>query len=341
VLLGVIYSLFLLISSMSSGIYILAAGIFPVFAGFLFYHLYNRKGFGAGFWVWGSISALTAGLGLIANARLAAGAKGNSMTLCSVMEELGENISACLLGMFELFGGAAYENVPVMSFEGIKVLLHMGFVVLVLLGGYLLAGQVLKRKARLLSCILLMIFLWNTFILCVCNTRYGSPTYEYRYHLVGMIPLLCGAVIVLLQWYENETKTWKRGIAAAVILLLGTLNLTSYKGVFSHENDVGNYQQICDYAAAENLNTVYFLYDSTPSEICRLLDHDNAIYLALDGEGKTIVYDYYSTYEGAPVMFESAVLAVNNEIHDFGDRMEMFGHVYTRVAILGRFSIYM
>ena len=339
----VVYSVLLLISAISSGVYVPAVGIVPVLLGYLGYSLYCRKKIAIGFWGVSVLSGVISVVGLVGNKLLASGAKGNSMTLCSIVDnELWDNIVACFFGMFELFNGVAYENLEVMSFGGIRVLLHMAFVVLLLFLAGIMISRIRHKKASMLGTMLLTVFVWNTFILCVCQTRYGTSTFEFRYHLVGMVPLLCAGVLLVVEWFEKEEKVWKSGIATVIICMLAVLNITSYKGVFSYESNISEQQQICKYIENSNIETVYFLHDSTSAEICRLIDYKNedTTYLAVTGGGEMMVYNYYSKYLDMPVIFENAVLVVNDDYFEFEDIVELFGHQYKRIDVIGGFSIY-
>lgn len=338
VLFGIIYSVFLFISCMSSGVYVPAVGIFPVFAGFILYHMLNREMLSFNFWKWGIGSGILVLSGLVANSKFALGAKGNSMTLCSV-KELYQNIAACFWGMFELFGGVAYENIPVMSFEGIKVLLHMAFVILLLFAGIVAVNKVIRKEASLETTLLITVFLWNFFILCVCKTKYGAGTFEYRYHLIGMIPLICIGVITVIEWFEKETKYWKYGIFSILMMMIITLHMTSYKQVFEQDLSSPWQQQVCDWCKERGYDRVYFYNNSTDSEILRLMDYknDNTIYLTVNDEGKVLSFDYYSKYFCTPMEEQNSVIFVANGEDEY---FELAGKKYKRIDTIDFWGIY-
>lgn len=132
------------------------------------------------------------------------------------------------------------------------------------------------------------------------------------------------------------------GISTVLMLVALVLNVTSYKTVFTHEYDISRYQQICDYATEMGLEMVYFFGNSTPSEICRLLDYKNesVTYLAVDGGGNILVYDYYNKYLEMYVQFENAILAIDVGYGELGDSLELYGHQYTKIQTIGDFNIY-
>lgn len=330
-----IYFLLLFVTGFSSGAYVAVTGLFPVIVGSFLWRLYNREKVTWSFWLYSGLSGGVTLAGLVLNAVCEINSKGNSMALCDVYGQLQDNISSCLIGIFEVFGGAAYANVEVLSYAGLNILARMFFVFLILGCAYFVWRKIVNRKAVGRPAVLLAIFLWNTFILSICNVRYGAPTFEYRYHLMGALPLLCITAEVMLDWYNScEKKTKLFGVLAALAVLL-VLNATSYRAVFQSKKDYSHLQEICDFANENGVDYVYF-FDSESAEICRLLDYEGANYLTAMVAGWTVVYDYYEKYVEAPVILGNEMLVWESE----EETVEMFGRTYVRYAAIGGRGIY-
>lgn len=343
ILFAVLYFLLLFISSLSSGIYVFACGVFPVFVGYVVWAICGKEKLERMFIGCGILNLAVVGVGFLLNKGFvadASNARGMNMTLCSIWD-IKDNVSNCFWGIFELFKGVTYNDATaVMSYHGINILLRMAFVIFLLVCGVCMARRCIRKEADTLSVLLICIFLWNTFILCVCKTQYGSPTFEYRYHLVGVIPLLCVMAIMLLEWFEKSDIQWKYLGAAGGLLVLLVLNATSYKAVFDTETDTIALRAICDYAADEEIETVYFLDSTTDSELCRLLDYENASYLYATGEGTSLAYNYYASCTGGPIEQDNMVLVADTRYREAGDTLELAGQTYNYVMTVGSYNIY-
>lgn len=132
----------------------------------------------------------------------------NGMVLCNASNFF-DNLKRMLIGHFELFGSIAYDNVKVISYEGITILLHLLIMILFVI----LTIKGLKIFIHNFSCLCLsdkthnnlynyeyygffiMIALINYIILVLTYTTYGSQTYEFRYLI---IPFLCEVFICAL-----------------------------------------------------------------------------------------------------------------------------------------------
>ena len=340
-----LYFVLLFISGLSSGIYVFACGIFPVLAGYVIYRLYYNLKMEKLFMVVGALSLVVTGVGFYLNhiySAYATNARGMSMSLCSIWG-IKDNVSSCFWGIFELFDAVTYtDGIAVMSYEGINILLRMLFVLFLLVCGIRVGSKCLKKEADSTYFMLLCVFLWNTFILCVCKTQYGAATFEYRYHLIGMIPLLCVAAKSLLDWYQRNGEHFRLKYmwAAVCLMALLVLNFTSYRAVLQSEKDYSDLQAICDYVVLEGVETVYFLDDTTDSEICRLLDHKNASYLFATGEGTSLAYNYYADCTGGAVEPGNAIFAADTRKREVGDTMDYLGHTLQYEVTIGAYKLY-
>lgn len=333
----ILYFGLLLLSIFSRGIYVFACALFPMLLADQIWELSQRRKLHVN-WI-SCVTILITGVGMVLQMLSGVEAKGNGMTLCSIDGELQSNIAACFLGIFELFGGASYGNVPVMCAGGINILIRMGLVAVVLWCGVIALKRIWRKQSDYLTAMLLSVSVWNTFVLCICDTRYGSYTFEYRYHLVGMIPLLCVVGIMFCDWYKNSDKWLRKRELLSIILIFIYLSATSWIKIFSEETVIEHYQAMSEWLKEEDLHTAYFLNDLRQAQICRLIDTENTVYMTVMEEtGVVTVNGYYARYDEGKIDFDGSVLIVDNS--SFGDEMELFGHQYKFVNQFGVLSIY-
>lgn len=332
-----IFFLLTLITAFSSGIYVVATGLFPVIAGLFLWKKFNNESIKMSYYIYSFITAIMTIFGMILNYIFEINSKGNSMVLCNVMGQLQENISSCLIGIFELFGAAAYSEIKVMSSEGIDILIRLFFVFAIFVCGYISFRKIKERQADELSAGLLAIFIWNTFVLLICDTKYGAATYEYRYHLMGMLPMLCLMAIVLvdvLKRLKGKEKYIATMLAVAVVLVL---NYTSYKSLGPRLYPYMD--MVCEYAREVNTSYVCFADgDSMNAEICRLLDYENedTVYLTVKKNGALIVYDYYEKYIGREFVLENAIVLSDEQL----EYVEVLGKIYQYCGEIGNKFVY-
>lgn len=337
---SMIFGILLFVSTLSSGTYVVLCGIVPVMAGSLLWRLFKNKKISREyiFTIGGTVSISI--IGYMLNQLYEIGAKGNSMTLCSIYNGLQDNINACIMSIFEVFGGIAYSDIEVMSYDGINIVIRIIFVIILMVCVIITAIRTFLKVVEEEEMVLLLLFVWNTFILCICDIRYGAPTFEYRYHLIGLIPVLCLSAKTAIDWINKHHKNIQIFISSLGICLITILMFTSYRSIISLEDQNVAHRDICAYAEEKGIDYVYFLYESGAPEICRLIDHNNALYFQLMGEGITYVYDYYAVYNRAPMSHENFIIICDNDIHDFGDNMEIFGYKFGRSRIIGTKSVY-
>ncbi len=337
----VVFAALFFLTSLSSGVYVMACGIFPVLAAYVLYH----------FSTWKKIPGIVYGLGALivvcfltgyyANTVIMSGARGNAMVL-SPSSYMPTGIMTTIVAMFELFGGLKNTlDLAVLSVDGILTLAKFALVLGFLACGICACRWVLRKKADLRSIVLIAMFLWNLFVLLVTYTRAGSATYEYRYHLIGMIPLVCVSVIVLLHYLEQLNPGQRRLIVTAGVLFLAVLIGGSFYRVFTVGEKNPQLKELCAYVEEQNMDWDYiYMYDaSNDSDICRLLDEDN-LYLCVTPAGCTWVYDYYEKYVQGPIYSDNAIMVVDEARYQLGDRFELFGHTFVRFEVVAGRSLY-
>ncbi|MCM1120213.1 MAG: hypothetical protein NC543_12740 [bacterium] len=328
------------ITSLSSGIYVALCGLLPVFAAYAVWKFFKWERAPWGIIILAVLSCVLILVGWRLNASLMGGARGNGMTLCSVYQMLA-SVSGCLWGIFELFGGVtAAFDIQVLSPQGIQILAKCCLVVTLLGAGSVYAAKCLKKQGDLRGVLLLTVFFWNLFVLIIAFPRGGSDTYEYRYHLIGALPLVCAAGAFLIDGVRRLPQGGQRIILwAASYLAICFLCLCSYRDLYSRGEQNADLKEMCAYVKELDVEYIYLYDGSNDSDICRVID-ESSTYLCLMENGLTWAYDNYKEYVGAPMQTDRVVVVVDNEKYDFGDAFEIAGHALTRFDTVANRSLY-
>lgn len=140
-----------------------------------------------------------------------------------------DNIQSCFVGIFELFGGVALEdNVKLFSIEGIHILLKFA-IVCIFIFSIIEAVRYCKKNKHIElidGYVFSMIFV-NMTVLCLLYTKYGSGTFEYRYHLIPMMLVIIQIMPQIDRILHNENKLLKTTILGLLILIISGATLLS------------------------------------------------------------------------------------------------------------------
>ena len=149
-------------------------------------------------------------------------------------------IAKCLTGIFQLFGGIPdYEDIPVTQTYGMMYLFRF-FLAAVILASWIYLLKHLKENAKynehvgMITCI----FAVNLIVLIFANVNYATKTFEYRYHLISMIPMILLTSIAASDLWEKR-KLLEQTIVLVTIVLLLFVNVYDYK---NYMRDCYNYQ---------------------------------------------------------------------------------------------------
>lgn len=332
------YLVLLTVSSSSSSVYVAACGLVPVFVVYLAYKFLKWERVPSLVFVLIGLSALCTYFGMRVNELLMGGTRANKMVFCGVYDMLA-NISSCFFGLFELVGGATIEsNAAIFSVDGIIMLAKCVLMVAFLICSVYAFIKCMKKKGDLRLMLLLSVLVWNYFILNVSNAKSGSATYNYRYHLIGVIPLMCVAVIVMVQWFRRLSNVQQKWLFLCGFTAFFVFQSLVFREVFIRGEQNKSLKDFVAYVDDMNLETVYILYRSNDVEICRLLSED-CLYLEVNGEGLTWVFDYYSRYEYAPVWTEDAIVAVHIT-SDPIDTLWLGEHMIVQFDTIGDWTLY-
>ena len=149
-------------------------------------------------------------------------------------------IAKCLTGIFQLFGGIPdYEDISVTQTYGMMYLFRF-FLAAVILASWIYLLKHLKEneKYKELVGMITCIFAVNLIVLIFANVNYATKTFEYRYHLISMIPMILLTSIAASDLWEKR-KLLEQTIVLVTIVLLLFVNVYDYK---NYMRDCYNYQ---------------------------------------------------------------------------------------------------
>lgn len=139
-------------------------------------------------------------------------------------------IAKCLTGIFQLFGGIPdYEDIPVTQTYGMMYLFRF-FLAAVILASWIYLLKHLKEneKYKELVGMITCIFAVNLIVLIFANVNYATETFEFRYHLISMIPMILLTSIAASDLWEKR-KLLEQTIVLVTIVLLLFVNVYDYK----------------------------------------------------------------------------------------------------------------
>lgn len=333
-----IYFVLLWIAGMSSGIYVIACGLVPIIVGYVLYKFFKweRVPFRVG--VLGGLTAVSVVGSLIINTHGMGGAKGQGMELLSVYHFFG-NITGCFVGIFELFGGVLPgDEMAVLSKDGIMAVGKICIVVLLLVCGFRAFVKCIKKQGDLCTLMLSCIFVWNLFVLCITKTKAGSNTFEYRYHLIGIIPAVCLMGETLITGMRKLKKEQQRILFACVFGILVFLNLVSYRDLFARGEQNADLKEFVAYCDTLDFEYIYMFDESNNGDICRALGKN--LYMCICDDGKVYAYDYYKQFEGELLPSTNGIVAVNEELEDFGDEFMILDKKLVKFDKIGKRNLY-
>ena len=149
-------------------------------------------------------------------------------------------IAKCLTGIFQLFGGIPdYEDIPVTQTYGMMYLFRF-FLAAVILASWIYLLKHLKENAKYKELVgmITCIFAVNLIVLIFANVNYATETFEFRYHLISMIPMILLTSIAASDLWEKR-KLLEQTIVLVTIVLLLFVNVYDYK---NYMRDCYNYQ---------------------------------------------------------------------------------------------------
>ena len=196
---------------------------------------------------------------------------GEYILLCAVLPLIGYEILHVLIGNdikqifnkrlgFLILESAIYVvgiKVPVTQTYGMMYLFRF-FLAAVILASWIYLLKHLKEneKYKELVGMITCIFAVNLIVLIFANVNYATETFEFRYHLISMIPMILLTSIAASDLWEKR-KLLEQTIVLVTIVLLLFVNVYDYKNYMRDcYNDQGDMQGITLTAEQEGVHLI-------------------------------------------------------------------------------------
>lgn len=262
-----------MLSGISSGIYVLISGIFPMLVCEWLYVVKENDWKKAINPRVGLLALVIVGfvIGLMIQKHLGFASLDSVMTL---MYEGGfiANIGACVVGILELFGAVpGADNIKILSLQGISYL--SGFAIVVIL--FITLVFCIRKCTKEMNYFLMwgwVAFACNMVVLILANTCYGGGIFEARYQIFTMLPL----VVILPKYLENikVCNVLPQTIIAGVVFSVLVVNYTHYREYYACDNFYDSIEQVVDMAKEQGADALVVLGEDmiTTGRIARLCD---------------------------------------------------------------------
>lgn len=258
----VLFVAFSLISGMSSGIYMLICGIAPV----MFYLILKVLIFNNMKPVLSKSGLVTASgavafiIGVILARMMGLTSNSSSMQLLTAVK-FPQNALSCFTGVFELFGAVLEMDAPqVISRKGIVCLLSAfltAFLIFLII--YYAVRLVRGKEKRAGVAIIICVEFVNMCVLLLTDTTYASETFEYRYHIVAMVP----ALLLFGLFFQDMSKKFNdmsRAAMLIVVVLAGmAVSTVNFRQLYNDVrlSRIDKLSQITDVAKERGIDLIY------------------------------------------------------------------------------------
>lgn len=340
-----VYLFFLFITSFSTGIYVMLCGIFPICCCVLLDIWKSGKWNGRYNWrqagvLLGSLPVFI--VGCMLHQKYYGLTSRFNMKLTKI-ENYAINFRACVRGIFDLFGATISDDIEVLTINGIWYCLKMAFVVLlVFVWLYNLRFLFQKHEKGMIREILAILPLFNFLVLLMADSRYGTNTnIEYRYYLIGAVPMLLLLGIQIDEWCTSMNVFQKNTVAVVLLAALAVLMGGNNKYVIDHWDRTSYAVELCDYFNTLDIESVFFVDDPDTSHICKGID-GNHKYGTFMSDTQTLEVGFCSYLDSAHGSFygnKNALAVFIYSVPEDYMPAEIAQH-YQKVATVRWFDIY-
>ena len=249
----------------------------------------------------------------------------NLVAAASFMDNLEDMVS----GIFMLFGGLKYSgDISILSLEGILTVLKFAFVIFCI--GFMLT-HIRKWKNIPIIGILGAVIFVNIGVLSLANTTYGSPIFEYRYHIIwAAMMLLCVGTL-----YEYFTSLkYGRTMMSLLLLAVVAFNVAGYQNLANAQPLTSLAEEILNIADDDGYDTIYLYNFVTEAHQIRALDWEKyCVNISVDENGTVAtVSDFYWQYGDRSNMSEKNLLVIWEE--DFRALPQIYAERYIYLSEL-------
>ncbi len=290
----VVLFVFAAISGISSGVYMFACGVVPVAAYLVLNALCRNqlKCLASSKTIYVGAATAAFAVGMVISKFLQFSNSATSMTMIPA-GKFGPNIMKCFGGIFELFGAVdGSESPAVMSVQGIVALfsvLFTHFVLFIIV--YYTVKVVKKKEQRPIICVLLCVFYINQLILLVTDTNYASDSFEFRYHIASMVPVMLLTGVFMDEVKERVNELCRYTFYILLFLTAAFISVVNYKFYYDKtaSGKIDELQPIVDLAKE---NDAHLIIDIIAESDAALMD--GRIMRLCDSNMNVVTYTSYN-----------------------------------------------
>ena len=124
------------------------------------------------------------------------------------------------------------------------------------------------------------------------NARYGDPYFEYRYHLIGAIPLILLAAYTVPVLTRRPRRLCRAAASAGLafaVVLAAAVDAFAVRAIWKPDGNFGvntAQREICNVIRGMDVQDVLVMKDSRTAEICAALDPERRYMTILYVEGQ-------------------------------------------------------
>lgn len=307
---GAMYLYLLFATAFSTGIFVVLCGLLPILVWMVLEiflkgnpeYLKNKMVWAA----WGT-TIFTFVVGYILHNKAYTAVSRTNMNITN-MGDFADNFKACIRGIYELLGAITLEDVPVLSVDGIILCVKMVFgtaFLAALFWNYIKfsnEGREQKESGFNLKNYLAFMFVWTFFVMFIADMRFTGNDYtEYRYFIIGMVPLimLFGLQLNSLDKVFNDFQkkmAYVVLLAACVVLVYG-----NHRNVVEKWDRSTYAMEFTEYVDALDVESVIFLDDRDTSTLCKGIDntHKYGAYMSDTQSFYLWICSYYESAYGS------------------------------------------
>lgn len=362
IILNVIFCILLLVTGISSGIYVFICGILPVI-GYMIVRYFTgpiRNGsntvsdkkypvlsYEA---VMCMMTVLITAAGL-AICRINGVTPNSELAMFKSFDTVKSNIFSTFFDLMEMFRVFPERSVPVMSLTAVMSIVRMFIFAVVLIFGLRSVGKL--TAAQCAEQLLISIFLWNYFILFVSGS-------QQRYHILGAVPLMLCAVgnLQALTVMEQTQKVqniaddpdarilnWHAILYSAIagaLILLDMYQILWGSRQYLHREDYSRAVNaaVISFMEENDVDTAFSLYETGyGTEWLRIADKSRIYETYIPDTGEIISHDYYYSHRDRSAYGDrNALIATRSE---FDACSEYIRDNYTLAGEAYNYDIYL
>lgn len=339
------YIVLLFVTTLSTGFYTLLCGIFPIILCMIIdiwtdgikTNKYNKMHIALL-----AVTFIVFIIGYVLHNYYYPDVSRTNMRLTKV-ENYAINLRACVAGIFQLFGAITSLDLEAMSPWGIFYCLKIGLVVLFIIALIYNLAKILNKTEKFdIKKYLAFVFLFNFLLLVVADCRYSDNTHiEYRYYLIGAVPLILLFGIQLCEWLEkcNPLQQWTA--KACILLALAAVLLGNHLNVIKNWDRSSYAVEFCDYFNTLDIDSVFFVDDEDTAVLCKGIDNKHK-YGTFMTNTQTLVLSFCSYNQSASGSFygNKNVLAVINGVNLYDILPAQIADNYQKIGSVRWLDIY-